>query len=305
MLPAPSPAGALDAVSATTAYAAQDTTDQGAVLRTTDGGHQWRLLASLTGELESVDFVSPRNGVAVGVSWDTTTNLPQWQVYATDSGGRSWVLRRRLDLRAGQQVSGVWMANRRRGLILTTASFAYPQVNGGGSTPAALLQTSDGGRTWTRDGRPPLGSTDVFDGATFTYTGQGGWAGWFLTSSGLQATTDTDEHWHLLRRRPPLSTIAAAPFIGIERITPSFGIGWTSDNGRTNLWRTLDAGNHWGRVSLPPRVSSSQSPAQPAVAVQVSFTNPRIGWLVADGIIWRTTNGGRSWMGSEPAPSGP
>jgi photosystem II stability/assembly factor-like uncharacterized protein len=291
-LPLPSPAVGLEALNGTTAYGAQDASDQGAVLGTTNGGRRWQVLASLPVDLESVDFVAGGVGFAVGTTWDLAANLPRWRLYATDRSGRSWTLRTRLGLRGDQQVSGLWMADSSRGLVLITSGYIYPQINEGGVAPAFLMQTSDGGRTWGRVGQLPMGSTDTFDGATFARAGGNRWDGWFFTSSGIERTTDTGQHWQPLRRMPPVS--------GIDLITPSFGVGWSFGLRQSSLWSTLDGGEHWTRAALPARVGI----AQPSFPAQVSFASPPVGWLAFDGTTWRTSDGGRSWhiAGRAPLP---
>ena len=76
-------------------------------------------------------------------------------------------------------------------------------------------------------------------------------------------------------------------------MTSSFGVGWSARNGRIWLGRTADGGRRWTPLPLPQALAGHANNNQDPVGV--SFTNPAVGWLLADGATWRTTDGGQSW----------
>ncbi|HWF26299.1 MAG TPA: hypothetical protein VG275_12665 [Solirubrobacteraceae bacterium] len=293
ILPAPSPAVTLDAISAATSYGVQEATEEGAVLATTDGGDRWNVLADLPMNVTSVDLLGSKVGFAVGAAWLPTTNEPSWRLYASLSGGRSWRLRSTLPLTPGQQVDGLWMAGPTRGLMLVASGYIWPQAVSG-VAPAWLWQTDDGGETWSKLRSVPLPFPQVLGGVSFTATGDR-WVGWVTADGGLEQSTDSGRTWHAVPRAPSLDEI--------KFVTPSFGVGWSGPhNGRILLWRSTDAGLHWSRLPLPAAVAASAS--SPVLPVSASFANPRAGWLLADGALWRTNDGGQTWHRAGPTAFG-
>jgi photosystem II stability/assembly factor-like uncharacterized protein len=81
LLPAAAPAGQLAAVSATTAFGAQDAVDAGAVLRSGNGGRSWDVIAQLPGVITQLDFPSAGDGVAV-----TFQGAGTWQPWLSRDG---------------------------------------------------------------------------------------------------------------------------------------------------------------------------------------------------------------------------
>jgi photosystem II stability/assembly factor-like uncharacterized protein len=283
ILPAPAPAAGLEAAGASMAFGVQTATDQGAVLATSDGGARWRIVGDLPTDVTGLRFVSSRIGFAVGAAWIFPNDKPSWRLYASADGGRSWKLRSTLPLRAGSQVNGLWMAGAERGLMLVSAGYIYPQM-AGGVAPVALWQTFDGGRTWSRRravALPPLG---VLGSAAFVLAGNQ-WDGWLAEASGLEATNNSGRAWHVIPGAPSLD--------GVDRVTPSFGAGWSAHNGRIWLWRSADGGLHWTPLPLPQALRGDANNME--APVSVSFINPTVGWLLADGAVWRTRNTGQTW----------
>ncbi len=289
VFPALAPTAGIAAAGATTAYGVQDATDQGALLASADGGAQWGVRGDLPAALTGVRFVSAREGFAVGAAWIAARNRPSWQLYAAADGGRSWALRSTLPVAAREQVNGLWMAGPRRGLMLVSSGYIWPQI-GGGVAPVVLWQTLDGGRTWAKLRAVPLPPLGTLGAASFL-AARAEWTGWLADSSGLSATDDSGRTWRLISGAPSLD--------GVDLVSPSFGVGWSGPtNGRIRLWRTADGGRHWSRLPLPAALTGDASLAGAngsQVPVSASFISPSVGWLIADGATWRTTDGGRNW----------
>ncbi len=74
------------------------------------------------------------------------------------------------------------------------------------------------------------------------------------------------------------------------------GVTWAATS--RALWLTTDGGATWRRAARVPQVSANWYLADAA------FVDPRHGWVVAGsssrGVLARTTDGGRTWIGSSP-----
>jgi hypothetical protein len=154
-----------------------------------------------------------------------------------------------------------------------------------------ILHTADGGRHWAVQFRTSqeadLGTVDFIDAKH----------GWVTGASELLATTDGGAHWRALSE--PCRTIRSVHFV-----SPDVGFAVAGGNLSAPeapsgpqaggvLVRTTDAGQHWQPVATPPGVQSA------------CFSDTQRGWLGADGSIYGTVNGGRSWTLAVRGPSTP
>jgi photosystem II stability/assembly factor-like uncharacterized protein len=182
------------------------------------------------------------------------------------------------------------MSGQKRGLMLVSSGYIWPQAVGG-VAPLRLWQTSNGGQTWTELRTVPRPFPQTLGTASFT-AADGAWVGWLTTDGGLERTTDTGRTWRSLPDTPHMDEI--------DFTTPSLGVGWSGPrNGRILLWLSSDAGHHWIRVPLPTAVANDTNTA--LLPVNASFSNSRVGWLLADGTAWRTINAGHAWHRSGPS----
>jgi hypothetical protein len=144
-----------------------------------------------------------------------------------------------------------------------------------------ILHTTDGGRHWVIQFRASeaaqLGTVDFVDASD----------GWVTGASEVLATTDAGAHWRSLPE--PSRTIRTVHFVSPDvgfavagASLPNADALGGSQHGDV-LLRTTDAGQTWGPVATPPGVQS------------VCFSDSQRGWLGADGNIYGTVNGGRSW----------
>jgi len=150
-----------------------------------------------------------------------------------------------------------------------------------------ILYTGDGGRSWTVQdrGKLQLASVDFVDGRH----------GWAVGASKLLATADGGKHWQSLPE--PCPAIRALHFV-----SPSVGFALAGGthagafNGLIAPLRagvvlaTVDGGQAWRRV------------AAPADAQSVCFNTARRGWLGAGGHLYRTADGGHTWMLAAAGP---
>ncbi len=154
-----------------------------------------------------------------------------------------------------------------------------------------IMHTADGGRHWTVQFRTSqaaqLGTVDFIDASD----------GWVTGASEVLATTDGGAHWRALPEPcrairtlhfvSPDDGFAVAggnlPYVGVSSPPLAGGV----------LLRTADGGQHWQLLAAPADVETA------------CFSNTRRGWLGADGNIYGTVNGGRSWTLAVHGPSTP
>jgi photosystem II stability/assembly factor-like uncharacterized protein len=154
-----------------------------------------------------------------------------------------------------------------------------------------ILHTADGGRHWVVQLRTSqgaqLGTVDFIDASD----------GWVTGASAVLATTDGGAHWRALPE--PCRAIRTVHFVSPEvgfavagGSLPAADAPGGPQQGDV-LLRTTDAGHHWQPVATPPGVQSA------------CFSDTQRGWLGADGNIYGTVNGGRSWTLAVHGPSMP
>lgn len=142
-----------------------------------------------------------------------------------------------------------------------------------------ILTTSDGGAHWTTQLSGPLNLTSVdFVSAR---------DGWAVGTTSLLATTDGGAHWTSLPE--PCQTIRSVHFISP---TTGYAVAGGQNPSGPNptmpatggvVLSTSDGGHTWNAVPAP------------ANAQTVCFNDPQHGWLGANGLLYRTTNGGKGW----------
>jgi len=133
LLPAPAPAGQVDAVTATTALAAQDPADAGAILRSETGGRDWSQIAHLPGVVTQLDFWSARDGIAA--TYQPGISSP-WQLWASFDGGSAWEPYGPLP-GGNTDIDGPWMSANGHGLLLTVTGGTPWEAGSGGQPPVS------------------------------------------------------------------------------------------------------------------------------------------------------------------------
>ena len=304
VLPALAPAGQIDPLSATTALADQGAFgafDTGAILLTGNGGQSWQRIADLPGLVSWLDFPSAADGVAVTYQSGRTS---RWELWRSQDVGAAWNLVARLPAGRGANngIAGPWMSADGHGLLLAlTGTEPWQEAESGASGPARIWTTSDWGATWTRGGLLPLDGDTLQGPVSFAYApgstgglasklagGQSGWSGWLIVSTRSFRTEV------VATRGNALAPLHVAAGNGIQLIGARTGFAWEvtgqGPGGVVSLYQTADGGTSWQRAGFRLELA-------PVVAgdIELAFTDPTHGWLVAAGTTWHTADGGRSW----------
>lgn len=166
------------------------------------------------------------------------------------------------------------------------------------------VYANDGGFVWTRQTVPSdVGQLENVACASTTRCWATGITRDAPPRAAIIATTDGGVTWK--RQRPP-----AGGGIG-ERIScVSASRCWIATNAVDTVWATSDGGAAWHAQRLPSGKGTGQ-------ALDLSFVNANVGTAVGyilgecrsscGGVVWRTTNGGRTWKiqrkGTGPTPA--
>jgi photosystem II stability/assembly factor-like uncharacterized protein len=287
IFPALAPDNAVDALGAQIAFGAGDQAFPNAVLGTTDGGRQWRVVGRLPGQVDWLDFLSSRRGYAV-VSANISSGVGTSLIYRTSDGGVTWSLVGGGPPHLGGSLIGLTIFPNGTGVTVAETENRV--------TPCALWSTRNGGVSWNRGARIPIqrGYGCAVVTASFPWSDGklGPGAIVEVSTHPVRETTDLGGSWYKTPNRPRLG--------GIQLLSPSLQLGWTENfgnSGRTErivLWWSKNGGRSWStpdpKGQLLPPGSNSGSP------VTLSLAGPEVAWLLAAGSAWRTVDGGRSWL---------
>jgi photosystem II stability/assembly factor-like uncharacterized protein len=281
----------------------------GVLVRSTDGGLTWAPAFGFAGlPVMQLDATPSATFIAVNQG-------PETGEYRTTNGGDTWT-------RVGwvnPYYPPVWSGQE-------TASFAYG---------SSLWETASAGVHWRRVLLPadPGGGPD----AAVFLNSLVGWVAMQGTADGGQAdtlyrTTNGGQHWAKLTTVPTLGQISFTNrWQGLDVTGSTWGT--TADGGRTWSWHPLPEGVTAGPGARVPGgpvwlfVSGSSAngaktrgglwiigrggqrqviPVPAAAMIQtLTFTSATTGWMLANGALYRTSDGGRSWQTVPLHPPGP
>lgn len=237
----------------------------GVIVRTRDGGVTWTAQDSGTKRLLSgIQFVDERNGWAVG-EWGT--------ILHTADGGERWETQQ-----TGEDVilNGVFFIDATRGWVV--------------GEKGKILFTADGGQTWSLRGQDidieiservrgePLRLKDL---SLYAVHFSGDTEGWIGGIDGVMFhTADAGEHWEVLPRVTDRS---------IFDVRVRGEVGWAVGNEGVFLL-SADGGHTWRRPDPSPVPTTYW-------LYRADFLTPERGYVVgAHGTVFRTENGGQSWV---------
>ncbi|WNS45062.1 VPS10 domain-containing protein [Paenibacillus sp. MMS20-IR301] len=282
-------------------------TTETVVLRTTDGGHSWKISAFPdSNTISSIYFSSPDSGWLM-TSWDASSTKESKALYATEDGGATWnLVMQNEQYNPNLPNNTIPLAGVTTGMLFRDPSRGFVALQTG-ALPRTFM-TRDGGSSWVAG--PDFLVNESFAGCDRVLTGvpeffgedrTGGWmsAGCQLEKEGSVTysgyfTANGGENWKFVSLgRPAVS--------GINRhVVPDFlnaQTGWALEGNL--LYKTVNQGQTWSALPASS-VLQSKLLEYPEV-VKLQFISSDVGWLLIEkeedrrSILLQTTNGGVSW----------
>jgi photosystem II stability/assembly factor-like uncharacterized protein len=266
--------------------------------RTTDGGHTWRIVR-MPRNVANIQFFDANNGVANaadgvyhttdrGNSWSFTAGRGGTQFFDHNNGRRVFenISERTTDGGATWQTSSLpgWSYD---------SYFLDPQNGWSTGTGVQVLQTRDGGVSWTVSRQPDTYPYMIYDGWGIDFgdplhgIAVGGFSGGALRAGGvIFYTSDGGATWL------PGHNGSATDTYRIAALDADHA--WAANDGSEVLW-TTNGGVRWNVSSVPNGGSMHD----------VEFLDFSSGWVTGgDGIVAHSTDGGRTWVRQFPDTRG-
>ena len=260
------------------------------LIGTTDAGLHWRVIARLPASVNQVQFFSGRLGVATSdrcLAVPSTARCPSQLLLSRDSGAH-WtpVLAAPGPVFATAAAAGRMWAAEPAGSVIS------------------FLTSTDGGRHWRAVGRmtsPGPLSPDVRVGLAAGPPGSPGSPPLGLLYRSGPSVGDSASQ----RSLPALPPWQLTQVTSLDAVSGevAYAIG-----GQDLLARTGDGGLHWTELRPAPAPTGLLDVLGPATALGaqdagdasvaaplLDFSDASHGWLVFDGVTWRTSDGGVSW----------
>jgi photosystem II stability/assembly factor-like uncharacterized protein len=285
----------------------------GGVWRTDDAGRTWDPIFDdqPTGSIGDI-AVAPSDARVIYVGSGEGLHRPDLSVgdgvYKSVDGGETWV---HLGLRDGQQISRI-AVDPRYSDRLFVAVLGHPY---GPNEERGVFRSTDGGRTFQKvlyiDDNTGASDVDIDpENPDIVYAclwedREGPWenANWSGKNGGIFKSTDGGANWRKLTagfpegdQAPEQADVAIAPS-DPRRLCATVALGRG-----VGIFRSDDAGEHWMRITEDPRPAGRIGGGDlPAPAVDPK--DPNIVYS-ASVVMWRSTDGGRTWTAIRGAPGG-
>jgi photosystem II stability/assembly factor-like uncharacterized protein len=269
------------------------------ILHSADGGETWSTqyeIPPLSGyssddKLESVTFVDPTNGWAVGTSgwWPNQINY----ILHTSDGGKTWISQgSELNPIMNPDFSSIQFIDSRKGWALASINSMESD-----NDHYVLAKTNDGGQHWvwvdTNITEEHFGwaasALEVRSMLSFP-DAQHGWAAG--GDGQIISTSDGGVHWMRQNLSCSDNKQTCTP-----RITAAFFLtnrdGWIAGQ---NMYHTMDGGQTWAQSDLWP-VGTEYTETEDYGDVQdIQFLTPEKGLTATDsGLVFYTDDGGAHW----------
>jgi photosystem II stability/assembly factor-like uncharacterized protein len=250
----------------------------GAIYRSADDGAHW---------VNTIDAISARRqrlgaiGVGPGLRGAAgTTGTPGQQCYKSEDGGATWSLNPAGPLISFTSDIGYWDAD--HAIIAGDIQKIWSTTNGGATwTSAALPGAPTNGAAWHLSLPAPGIAYAVVTGSN---------------QSLVYRTADYGASWEQRSTGIPLS--GGLTGVSFSNATHGFAAGYTS-GGAGKMFTTGDGGASWTLVTASG-LPTSRWPAD------IQFHSDLVGLAAVDaspGGIYRTTNGGATWVNVQPLPT--
>ncbi len=286
----------------------------GGVWKTNDYGRTWTPIFDdqPTGSIGDI-AVAPSDPNTIYVVSGEGLQRPDLSVgngvYRSTDGGRTWA---HLGLRDGQQIPRV-IVDPRDPRVLLVAVLGHPY---GPNQERGIFRSTNGGETFEKVlyKDENTGASDLeFDPsnpdvvyATLWEARQGPWenAAWSGTGGGIFKSLDNGRSWRPLTGGglPDGSDGVVQADVAIAPSHPSRVYATIATPRGTGIWRSDDAGATWTRITNDARPAARIGGGDLPV-LTVHPKNPDIVFS-ASIVMWKSTDGGRTWMGLRGAPGG-
>ena len=284
----------------------------GGIWKTTDGGLMWKPVFD-DQHVASIGAIavapSDPNVIYAGTGEaDIRSSLSAGDgIYKSTDAGKTW---RNMGLRDSKQIGRILVHPKNPDIVyVAVLGHAY-----GPNPDRGVFRSTDGGQSWQRvlDKGPDIGATDLaFEPENprviYATTWQARRSPWSQYApleqpgGGLFKSTDGGDHWSQITGHglPPggwkRSGVAVAKGTQGRRV-----YALIDSSSATGLFRSDDSGQTWSQVSNDPRIDSRSWYFS---GVTVDPNNPDVVYL-PNVAIYRSTDGGKSFMVLKGAPGG-
>jgi len=273
-----------------------------AILRTTDGGLQWKYVTPLHTVLTRESIAA---FLTASLAWVATpqTNGTTAQVLRTTDGGQTW----QQSTVQATFLRQITFIDSQHGWILSGWG-----ATGGAAEAVSVFRTSDGGKTWSNVASALPASTDTPPPGQLPFGGRKAGIHFLNESTGwitgtvvandlawLYVSHDGGSTWYQQSLSLPpgvpsaqLSLISPTFFSATDGILPVIFSDLISGKGiATDIYVTHDATTWKSTMPLPAALS------------KIDFVDIQHGWATDGIVLYNTSDGGQHWTKLSPGPN--
>ncbi len=283
----------------------------GGVWKSEDYGRTWKPIFNHepTGSIGAIG-VSPSDPNVIYVGSGEGLHRPDLSVgdgmYKSTDAGRTWV---HLGLRDTQQIPAVAVDPNNPNIVFV-AALGHPY---GPNPERGIFRSTDGGKTWQKVlyVNEYTGGSDVeidpqnpqIVYAALWQAQEAPWenGAWDGSEGGLFKSTDGGTTWRKVMNGFPKDVVQVNVAIAASEPSRLYATLAYGQRGLA-IYRSNDAGEHWYKITNDPRPAARIGGGDLPVP-KVDPKNPNVVYSCSV-VTWRSTDGGKTWMGIRGAPGG-